>query len=107
MHEHPLCDQRAGVEATYRLETKKAFVVDVRDEEADLVHMGGDHHPGAVSPLGSNHASQGVDAQVIEQRPQLVDDNRPHSILATRNTRCLAELLQQFQILEIRHIASK
>ena len=105
--EHPLRDQGAGIEAADRLQAEEPVVVDMGDEEPDLVHVGGDHDPGTIAPLGADHAAQRVDPQLVDEGSQLLGDDRPHPVLAPGDPRRRAEPLQQFDVHAIRHVASR
>ena len=105
--EHPLRNQGAGVEAADRLQAEEPVVVDMGDEKPDLVHVSGEHDPRTIATPGSDHTAQGVNPQLIDERSQLLDHDRPHPLLAPGNPRCRAEPLQQFEIHRIRHVASR
>ena len=51
VNDDALGDHVRRVVAAESLETQEAFVVYVLDEEADLVGVGGDHHPHVVPAL--------------------------------------------------------
>jgi hypothetical protein len=68
VNEHPLRDQGAGVEAADRLQAEEPVVIDMGDEKPNLVHVGGEHDPGTVATLGSHHAAQRVNPQLIDKR---------------------------------------
>jgi hypothetical protein len=70
----------------------------VLDEEADLVHVGREHHPRSVPALDPDDVAEGVDPDFVDQRPQLVDDEVAHEVLAAGDAGRLAEALEQIDV---------
>jgi hypothetical protein len=58
--DHALGNDVIEVDAADVGEAEEAVGVDVADHEADLVHMGGDHHLGSLAPLDGDQVAQGV-----------------------------------------------
>ena len=108
-HGHPLRHHVARVVAAHRDQAHPALVVDVRYDEADLVHVGGDHQfprrclcrPGrplalcGAHSLAGDHIAQGIDVYLISQRRQFASHDFSQSFLPPRNTGTLTQLTQQ------------
>src|SRR5215210_8765615 len=77
-YEDPLRDHVRRVVAAQGLQAEEALVVDVFDEVADLVGVGGDHHAGVVASLfRPDHTPKGVGADLVRQRAQLLACDLP------------------------------
>src|SRR5690606_13980969 len=54
MYNHPLSGQGLRIKSSQCMEPHKSIIINVGDDEADLVHMGGHHYPlslSIISPL--------------------------------------------------------
>ena len=90
-----LRDHVRRVVAAQRLEPDEAVVVDVPDEEADLVHVRGDHHSHVVAPaFRADDAAQGVGADLVRQILELLAGDLALSVLPPRYAGRLAEPLE-------------
>jgi hypothetical protein len=75
------------------LEPDEALIVDVPDQEADLVHVRGDHNaPIIPPPLRADDAAQRVGADLVRQRTQLLAGDLALPVLPTRHAGRLDEL---------------
>ena len=54
-----------GGQAAHLAEAQVAILVDVGDDEADGVHVGGKHHPGAGALLVANQVAQSVSGDLV------------------------------------------
>ena len=57
--------QVVGGQAAHLAEAQVAMLVDVGDDEADGVHVGGKHHPGAGALLVADQVAQGVGGDLV------------------------------------------
>jgi hypothetical protein len=69
----------------------------VLDEEADLVGVGGDHdaHPFVAAVLGTDHATQGVGADLVGEAAELFARDLALLLLASRHAGGLYQSLQE------------
>jgi hypothetical protein len=78
------------------LEPQEALVVDVLDEEADLVGVGGYHDAHVVAaPLRPDHAAQGVGADLVGEAAELFARDLPLLLLPARHAGGLDQPPQQ------------
>ena len=90
VHDDPLRLEHSRVKATHRLKAQESVFVDVLNQESDLVHMRGQHHPGAaIAALDPNHVAQGINGHFINKGPHLIDDDGPNRIFVTGHARAL------------------
>ena len=99
MHHHALRDLGLRVEAAEGDDPDEAVVVHMGDEEAQFVHVRGQHHARpAAAPPDRDDVAKRVDGDLISDPPDLLDDHLPYALLATGGTGCLAQAPQQVQI---------
>ena len=60
-------DKVGGVEPSHLAEAEEALLLDVGDDAADGIHMGGKHHPGAAPLLVGDEVAHGVPAAFIHE----------------------------------------
>lgn len=98
-HVDALGDQDAGIEAADRLETKKALLVDVTNEEADFVHVGSEHDAAiAAAAAPADEIAHGIDVELIDERLESSPHDPRDPLLVSGDTRCLAEPPQEFPV---------
>jgi hypothetical protein len=96
MNADALGDENAGVEASHRLHADKSLVVDMANQEADFVNVGGKGNAWAsLSPPNANEISQGVNPQLIHQWLHVASDDIADPIFTGRNAIGLREVTQQ------------
>jgi hypothetical protein len=76
-----------------RKKLEKAFLGDETDHETNLVHVPGQHHPGADAVLA---ADQTTDLVLLDlaQRLKVASHHGTHLVLVTRYTVSLRQLLK-------------
>ncbi len=85
---HPAATQGMRKDATQAGETQKAFLSDVGDHDADLVHVGGDHDlewVGAIGrgPLVGDEIAHRIDSHFVNQRFNQGADEVAHPVFET------------------------
>ena len=73
-----------GADAPQAAHPEEALLFDVGDDEADGVHVGGEHHPGALPPLMDHEVAQGVGAHLVGQGLGQAGDDLPDAPLVPR-----------------------
>jgi hypothetical protein len=96
-----LAGQLPEVEASQGVQAQEPFVFDVLDHEADLVHVGGDHHLRADAAFGrllrADEVAHRVDAEVA-QVAEFVGDDLADFVFLARNAAGFAEAPQQVDV---------
>ena len=82
-------------EAADRDHPQEPFVVDVRDGEADLVHVGGHHDLGAVALTDADDVPHLVGADLVDKRFHLFANQLGHAVLEPGHAVRIGELLEQ------------
>ena len=78
-----LGEERARVEAAQRLQAQEALVLDVAHQEANLIHVRGQHHARTTLPaLGGDDIAQGVRTHLVDEGAQLRGHDARHGLLA-------------------------
>src|SRR5690606_19451832 len=96
-------EEVARVEAAELLQAEEALVVDELHEEADLVHVGGQHRARRAVLLGALHGVQvahRVRLQLVDDALQLGLDDLADALLTAGYARGLGEPLQEFHARE-------
>ena len=79
---------------------QQALVVDMRNHEADLVHVRGDHQlfcfAAATGLFDRDQIAQRIYPQLVGQRRQLAAHDLAQASLAAGNARALAQFFEQF-----------
>ena len=68
----------AGGDAAHPAQTEEPFLLDVGDNEANGVHVGAQHHPGAGALLVDDEVAQGVGGHLVGVRGSQAGDGLPH-----------------------------
>ena len=97
-HQDALGDQHAGVDAASLVDLQEAAVGVAGDDQADLVHMGADHHTlagrGAVAFLDDDHIAHLVDVGGVALRLQLLQERTADGLLMARRGVDFSQCLQ-------------
>lgn len=94
-----LRNEDAGIEATDGLEAEEALIVDVADQEADLVHMRGEHDPPiSTATADADEVSHGVATEFINKWLEDRVNDRRDALLVARYARGFAQALKQLPI---------
>ncbi len=95
----PLRGQHGHVEPADGLNAQESLFVDMRNEETDLVGVRREHHPWTTCALAdAGDISKGIDRHLIADGPQLVTHQCGNLPLASRDSRCFTEPLEQVDI---------
>ncbi len=94
---HPPAGQRHGIDAANPLRAQEPLFVDVADDEADLVHVRGQHHLLALTgPLfQGDQVAHRVDADLVGQRFHFRADDLADLFLAARRAIGLGQFFDQ------------
>ena len=83
-HEDALVDERPGVPPADRDDAQEPAVVHVGHHQADLVHVGGQHHARAVAVARGGQVAERVDLHPVDERRELGADDLPDPVLLAR-----------------------
>ncbi len=100
VHRHALGGEGLGVEPTEGEDANEAVVVDMANDEADFIHVGG-AHDFFVAALALNHGdniAHVVDGDGICQRGHLFDDEITDAVLKTGSPGSLTKFLEELDI---------
>ena len=102
-HEHAPREKVARIETADRLHIDKALLCDMRDQEADFVHVAQKHDLlGIFRCLARIAPAQKrphrVNRHVIEQRLHLGHDEIPDAVFVPRHARCFAKSAQKIDV---------
>ena len=88
---HRGVDHSVGVNAADGSHSQKALVVDVGHHQANAVHVGGKHEPGATSLFAAHEIAHGVPGDLIHIGTGHLFDDLCHSPLGPRWAKGVAQ----------------
>jgi hypothetical protein len=92
--EHSLHHESTRVEATDGRDAQESLVVDVTYQEADGVHVGGDHYSGTRALADCQEVPEAIDADLIDQALDFLAHRGANSLLAPGNAGRRYQLLK-------------
>ena len=101
MNDDALREELARVKPAQRLQADKALVVDELHDEADLVHVGGDHQLlrlGGAAALEADQVAHRVAVDPVDQRPHFGADDLPQAVFLSGDAGGVAKLLEQVEV---------
>ncbi len=99
MNDHTLRDEHSWIEPADLLDAQEAILVDVANQKADLVEVGGDRDARAATTVSdSDQVAEIVDAHGVDQWLQLFGDDAPDPVFTRGDARRLGQFAEQCDV---------